>query len=63
MVCEHRGGFHKVNDQKGCGVTFGNDTTKAFSNNFGVGIDNILNIGKCWCTTYLYSATLQKDIF
>jgi hypothetical protein len=30
VVCEDHGGFHNVNDQKGCGVTFSNDTTRAF---------------------------------
>jgi hypothetical protein len=30
VVCEDHGGFHNVNDKKGCGVTFSNDTTKAF---------------------------------
>ena len=30
VVCEDHGGFHNVNDQKGCDVTFSNDTTRAF---------------------------------
>jgi hypothetical protein len=58
MVCEHRGVFHNVIDQKSCGVTFGNDATKVFSNNIGVGIDNILNIGTSWCTIDLCFTTI-----
>jgi len=58
MVCKHCGGFHNLNHKKGCGVTFGNDATRAFSNNFGVGIDNILNIGKSWCTIVMCFATI-----
>lgn len=58
MVCEQRGGFHNVNDPKVCGVTFVDDATREFSNNFGVEIDDVLNIGKSWCTIDLYFATI-----
>jgi len=30
LMCENRGGFHIVDDQKGCDVTFGTDTTRVF---------------------------------
>jgi hypothetical protein len=39
-------------------VTYGSDATRAFSNNFGVGIDDILNNGKSWCSIDLCFATI-----
>ena len=30
FMCENRGGFHIVDDQKGCDVTFGTDATRVF---------------------------------
>ena len=48
--------------KKAYGVIYGSVATRAFSNNFGVGIDDILHTGKSWCTIDLYFLQLFKEV-